>query len=426
MAPSTSSAVLESTRRPCSGHCSTAEKGGHFSVRAQGDDVVTKQDVPARHRGPDDPVPGETGVAEFGDFMPIDQPDVASDRRRLIRVIRGVHGTLTFDIRVAPRFDYGRQTHLTTVEANHATFRTDGLVLDLSATVALEEDDGDVTAELTISEGELACFVLESGAEGTPTEIGHRARSCSCSTTPMRTGRAGWARTTTGDGGARWCTRSAMTLKLMTYAPTGGLVAAPTGGLPEQVGGERNWDYRYTWVRDASFSVYALLGLGFSDEAPEFCLAAGPRRRTARQRSPLKIMYRSRRLTGPLEERSSTTSRATADPRPVRIGNGAADQLQLDIYGEAMDAIYLADRPGLQVGQPGWTAMVECSTGCARTGTRPTTASGRRAAAASTSPTAASCAGWPRPGDPDRDRTRAARAVAALDRPSGTRSTSRS
>ena len=137
-------------------------------------------------------------------------------------------------------------------------------------------------------------------------------------------------------------------------------IAAPTAGLPEQVGGERNWDYRYTWVRDGSFSVHALLGLGFTDEAEAFVrwLTDRVTEQAGEASGPLKIMYRVDGSSD-LSEEILDSWAGYADSRPVRIGNGAADQLQLDIYGELLDAIWLAHRRGLRIGHTGWVKLAQ-------------------------------------------------------------------
>jgi GH15 family glucan-1,4-alpha-glucosidase len=310
----------------------------------------------------------EAGVGEILDFMPIASTTMASDRHQLVRLIRCVRGEMTFAVDIAPRFDYGRESYETHVSENGVVFQgsQNAMVLDL----VREPDDSrlarvqrasqdELRAELTLSAGQMRGLVLETGEPRPPREI-RVAEAWRLFDETVRFWRS-WLAQSTYTG--RWretLARSAITLKLMTYAPSGGIVAAPTAALPEQMGGERNWDYRYTWIRDASFSVYALLGLGFTEEAA--ALGRWMRDRVHEQvggaGGPLNIMYRVDGSSD-LTEEILPHWEGYRGSSPVRIGNGAADQLQLDIYGEAIDSIYFGDRLGLEAGHEGWRRLSE-------------------------------------------------------------------
>jgi GH15 family glucan-1,4-alpha-glucosidase len=283
-------------------------------------------------------------------------------------MIRCVRGQMTFDVDLAPQFDYGREPHEVHLSDDGAVFA--GASTSLTAHLVLEPDDlrlaegtvdqnGHVHARITLVAGQMRGVVLETGLAGPARRIRvAEVRGLFDETVAFW---KSWLAQSTYSG--RWretLHRSAITLKLMTYAPSGGLVAAPTAGLPEQIGGERNWDYRYTWIRDASFSVYSLLGLGFREEAAGFAMWLRDRveEQAGGNGGPLNIMYRV--------DGSSDLSEEVLDhwegyrgSRPVRIGNGAAEQLQLDIYGEAIDSIYFADRNGIQAGHGGWLRIAE-------------------------------------------------------------------
>lgn len=299
----------------------------------------------------------DDGVGEVLDFMPIDEPKRVSYTHRIVRVIRTVRGTMRFTLHCAPRFDYGRERHEVALTDAGACFANEGLAVTLHTPIKLERHGQDVRAELTLRQGEAEVVVLEAGPRVPPRAVARQEILDMAQRTIDHWQR--WLRQSTYRG--RWrefIDRSAITLRLLTYAPTGALVAAPTAGLPEQLGGERNWDYRFTWIRDASFTIYAMMGLGFVDEAASFLMWLNDRivDQAGAESGPLKIMYRVDGRSD-ISEESLEHLEGYRGSRPVRIGNGAADQLQLDIYGEALDSVYQAHRNGLRVGNRGWARV---------------------------------------------------------------------
>ena len=342
------------------------DRGGHLRTRPTAD-TFTRQQL----YYPDTAILvtrflTESGVGEVSDFMPIASTTVASDRHQLVRMIRCVRGEMTFAVDVAPRFDYGRESHETHISEDGVVFQ--GARNAMSLHLIREPEDerlarvqmasaDELHAEFTLTAGQMRGFVLETGQPRPPRQI-RVADAWELFDRTVRFWRS-WLAQSTYTG--RWretLQRSAITLKLMTYAPSGGIVAAPTAALPEQIGGERNWDYRYTWVRDASFSVYALLGLGFTEEAAALgrWLRDRVEERIGGEGGPLNIMYRVDGSSD-LSEEALPDWEGYQGSRPVRIGNGAADQLQLDIYGEAIDSLYFADRLGLEAGHKGWRGI---------------------------------------------------------------------
>jgi GH15 family glucan-1,4-alpha-glucosidase len=338
-----------------------ADHGGHCQVRPDVEHYVSRQlylpdtaMLITRFMSPD-------GVGEVTDFMPV-TGGVPTERHRLVRMLRTVRGTMRFTVDVKPRFDYGRAPHKLDVFDDGAVFTSDDMELTVNPAGAgngqtsVERDGDGLRMGLTLREGQTAGMVLESMG-GRP----HRIPLHELEHLAEETARfwRHWVNASTYRG--RWremVSRSAISLKLMTYAPTGAPVAAPTAGLPEQVGGERNWDYRYTWIRDGSFSVHALLGLGYTEEAGAF--GRWLRDRTVESvgsgSGPLKIMYR---VDGSSDLREETLEHFEGwrGSRPVRIGNDASDQLQLDIYGEALDAIHTAEKAGLGIAHQGWLGV---------------------------------------------------------------------
>jgi GH15 family glucan-1,4-alpha-glucosidase len=329
-------------------------RGGRFSLAPTGTQHVTKQMYLPNTAILVTRYLSAKGVAEVMDFMAIDDPCVATDRHRLIRMVTGIRGSVDFEASVQPRFDYARSTHTTASTEHGVVFQGAGLRLALSCTSPLELAGDDATCQFQVHAGETCAFILESGKSAKPIRVTQRLLGRWFDGT--RDFWRNWVLAGTYRG--RWreaVERSAITLKLMTYAPTGAVVAAPTTGLPEQLGGERNWDYRFTWVRDASFSVFALHGLGFHDEARDLYLWLRDRieDREGKPGPPLSIMYRVDGSTDLAEEMLDHLA-GYRKSRPVRIGNGAADQLQLDVYGEALDTISVAYRHQGGVAYRGW------------------------------------------------------------------------
>ncbi len=298
------------------------------------------------------------GVAELSDLMPVEHD--GSIAHNLVRRVKTVRGEIRYRMACQPRFDYARARHRVERRGKGcALFVSDGpqpLALLLRSSVELEIRDGDVCAEFTLAVGETAEFVLElvGSGEDTPCARPHYVSEAFKDTLNFW---RRWIARSTYQG--RWresVNRSALVLKLLCSQRHGSMVAAPTFGLPEVIGGERNWDYRYTWIRDASFALYALFRLGYMEEAGDFmrwiaerCSDAGPER-------PLQVLYR---IDGgkEVEEELLPELEGHRGSRPVRIGNAAHSQLQLDIYGELMDAIYLHDKFGEPLSFDLWAAL---------------------------------------------------------------------
>jgi GH15 family glucan-1,4-alpha-glucosidase len=299
------------------------------------------------------------GILELIDFMPVPQPGDECEHQ-IIRRVHAVTGELSLRIECRPAFDYARVAPKTQPDACGIRFEGAGLTLVLTTPVTMRiEPNGGAVAELTLKAGEERTFVLQLMEKGKkpsacPTPAGAEALFRSTVDYWHR-----WLKKCTYTG--RWrdqMYRSALALKLMTYEPTGAIVAAPTTSLPEGIGGVRNWDYRYTWIRDAAFTLYAFLRIGFTEEAIRFMdwLRERWRKPDVQGEGPLQLMYgidgRSE-----LEEFELPHLEGYCGSRPVRIGNGAHGQLQLDIYGELMDAVYLYNKYASPVAYDDWRQL---------------------------------------------------------------------
>jgi GH15 family glucan-1,4-alpha-glucosidase len=298
----------------------------------------------------------DQGVAEISDFMPIVE---LGHPHALVRRVKTVRGAVSYRMVCAPRFDYARASHRVEGKEREALFistGSDGGAFRLRSSVPIRVSGPDAVAELTLHANESAWFIFEQARPGawSPCAAEHYvADSFKQTVNYWRK----WMAMSHYKG--RWremVNRSALTLKLLTSQEHGSLVAAPTFGLPEEVGGVRNWDYRYTWIRDSAFTLYALMRLGYTDEARAFMKWIEARCYELEPDGALQIMYG---IDGrhELAEEVLPGLEGYRCSGPVRIGNSAYQQKQLDIYGELMDSVYLYNKYGEPVSHDLWVQL---------------------------------------------------------------------
>ncbi|MFL6009694.1 MAG: glycoside hydrolase family 15 protein, partial [Rubrobacteraceae bacterium] len=294
------------------------------------------------------------GVAEVLDFMPIE--DASETRHDLVRDVRVIRGRMTVEVDCRPAFDYARREHEIEPAKGGVIFRSAGTALNLASDVPLEEGPGrSVRGRFELKAGESASFVLQLLEEGEgPREVLKRAE---CQDLLQQT-MDYWRRWIAGSAyRGRWrdmVNRSTLALKLMTYEPTGALVTAPTMGLPQTIGGAQNRDYRYTWLRDAAFTMFVLLRIGFKDEAHRFM--GWLQQRCQGSGGLLNPLYGLDGRKEVVEEELSHLS-GYRGSRPVTLGNGANRLLQFDLYGAVLDAAYLHNKYGAPLDYDTWQSL---------------------------------------------------------------------
>jgi GH15 family glucan-1,4-alpha-glucosidase len=330
------------------------KKGGRFEISAQFADMKTKQlylpdtNVLLTRFLSDD------GVGEITDFMPVEE---LYSGKELIRRVTSVRGQVTYRMRCMPRFNYAMDAHevkrISPTEIIFRSTKNKNAVLRLLSNVEMQIKNGDAFSEFTLKANESADFMLEHAGKE---HYGNTTFADFVTESLFRTINywKSWIANSTYDG--RWreiVSRSALVLKLLTSYKYGSILAAPTFGLPESIGGKRNWDYRYTWIRDASFTVYALIRLGYKREAGNFMQWIEKLCRDIKGQKRLGIMY-SLDGTRQLEEKTLPHLEGYKKSKPVRVGNDAYRQLQLDIYGELMDSVFLFNKYGEPISYDLW------------------------------------------------------------------------
>jgi len=284
------------------------------------------------------------GVARVVDFMP-----PGDHRHDVVRIVEGLSGRISMEMKLVLRFDYGLTVPWVTRGDGGIRAIAGPNAVIIRSDVELKGEDLATCARFELSEGERRFFVLTSypSHHDAPPPLDPQP-----SLVATEQFWRDWVSQCTYQGQWRSAVvRSLITLKALTYQPTGGIVAAPTTSLPEKIGGVRNWDYRYCWLRDATFTLYAMMGAGYTDEATrwtEWLLRA-----VAGDPAQLQILYcaAGERMVPEIELKHLSGYEASV---PVRIGNAASEQLQLDVYGEIVDANHLKRQMGLQPSEESW------------------------------------------------------------------------
>ncbi len=335
------------------------KKGGRFSI-----DVIHKD---ANHKQlylPDTAILltrylTRNGIAELTDFMP---PVSVEGRFILVRKLKIIRGRHAFRILLQPRFGYGKNGYSVQKKKGMLVIHDPGdtgSTIRLITDVKFNEENESLVAEIRLKTRDEITFILigGNGAHAPATDDPGSFSDLIFERT-VRYWRE-WIKKSEYTG--RWqdiINRAVITLKLLTSDREGSTVAAATFGLPEQIGGNRNWDYRFTWIRDAAFTMYSFLRLGYTSEARKFISWIQERSLELKSADELKLMYRIDGSTN-LKEKKLSHLEGYRKSSPVRIGNGAFSQFQLDIYGELVDTIYIYNKNAEPISYDFWLSMIK-------------------------------------------------------------------
>jgi GH15 family glucan-1,4-alpha-glucosidase len=336
------------------------EKGGYFKISALASARAKQLYLPdtnvliTRFFSSD-------GIAEIIDFMPIEKRSlryVPPNYHQIVRRVSTVAGHVHFRLECFPAFNYARDSHELHSFPQGMKFVSSSSAVGLVSPVPLTIRGTGVVAEFSLPRGNSTTFFLRQVDQGSEANLLIPEKEDDQAFHETIDFWKSWVSQCRYVG--RWremVQRSALLLKLLTYAPTGEIVAAPTTSLPEEIGGVRNWDYRFCWLRDASFTLYALMRLGFDEEAGQFMGWLEERCGALNPDGSLQPMY-STAENSDLTEQILTHLKGYKNSKPVRIGNAAYRQSQLDIYGELLDSVYLYNKYGAPISYDLWCNLV--------------------------------------------------------------------